>query len=72
MTVTLFNPKASALIQKHHPYTGNLNSETPGDDQKRILYVVRRARQKGKPAVYSLVAQARHELQSILVSVSLV
>ena len=27
----LFKPTASVLIQKHHPYTGNLSSETCGD-----------------------------------------
>jgi len=26
-----FNPKTSILVQKRHPYTGNVNSETPGD-----------------------------------------
>ncbi len=29
----LFNPEASILIQKHHPYNGNLNSETPVDSK---------------------------------------
>ena len=29
-TVALFNPEASVPIQKCHPYTGNLNTETPG------------------------------------------
>jgi len=29
----LFNPKTSILIQKRHPYTGNLNSETLGDSK---------------------------------------
>ncbi len=29
--LALFNPKTSNLIQKRHPYTGNLNSGTSGD-----------------------------------------
>ena len=34
----LSNPKTSILIQKRHPYTGNLNSETCGDSQKTCLH----------------------------------
>ncbi len=34
----LFHPKTSILIQKRHPYTGNLNSETCGDSQKTCLH----------------------------------
>ncbi len=36
--IALFNPETSALIQQRHPYTGNLNSETPGDSQNVFLY----------------------------------
>jgi len=36
-TVALFNPKTSVLIQKRHPYTGNLNSETLGDSKNAFL-----------------------------------
>ncbi len=28
----------SILIQKRHPYTGNLNSEMPGDSQHAFLH----------------------------------
>ena len=31
--VALFNPETSILIQKRHPYTGNLNSEMLGDSK---------------------------------------
>ncbi len=31
------NPKTSTLIQKHHPYTRNLNSDTPGDSKNAFL-----------------------------------
>ena len=34
----LFNPKTSILIQKRHPYTGNLNSETLGDSRNTFLH----------------------------------
>ncbi len=34
----LFNLKTSMLIQKCHPYTGNLNSETPGDSKNAFLH----------------------------------
>ena len=34
----LFNPDTSILIQKRHPYTGNLNSETPGDSKNAFLH----------------------------------
>ena len=34
----LFNPETSILIQKRHPYTGNLNLETPGDSKDAFLY----------------------------------
>jgi len=38
-TVTaLFNPRKSILIQKCHPYTGNLNSETLGDSKNAFLH----------------------------------
>ena len=33
----LFNPKTSTSIQKHHFYTGNLNSETRGDSKSTFL-----------------------------------
>ncbi len=34
----LFNPKTTTLVQKRHPYTGNLNSETPGDSKNALLH----------------------------------
>ncbi len=34
----LFNPKTCILIQKRHPYTGNLNSETSGDSKNAFLH----------------------------------
>jgi len=34
----LFNPKASVSIQKRYPYTGNLNSESPGDSKNAFLH----------------------------------
>ncbi len=37
-TPALFNPETSILIQKRHPYTGNLNSETPGDSKNAFLH----------------------------------
>ena len=36
--MTLFNPKTSTAVQKRHPCTGNLNSETPGDSKKVFLH----------------------------------
>ena len=33
-----FNPKMSICIQKRHPYTGNLKSETPGDSKKCLSH----------------------------------
>jgi len=33
----LFNPETSILIQKRHPYLGNLNSETSGDSKNALL-----------------------------------
>ena len=34
----LFHPKTSILIQKRHPYAGNLNSETSGDSKNALLH----------------------------------
>ncbi len=34
----LFNPKTPILIQKRHPYTRNLNRETPGDSKNAFLH----------------------------------
>ncbi len=34
----LFNPETSISIQKRHPYTGNLNSETSGDSKNAFLH----------------------------------
>ncbi len=36
--VALFNPEMSNLIQKRHPYTKNLNSETSGDSKNALLH----------------------------------
>jgi len=36
--MALFNPEMSNLIQKRHPYTGNVNSETPGDSETAFLH----------------------------------
>ncbi len=36
-SVALFNPETSILIQKRHPYTVNLNSETSGDSKNAFL-----------------------------------
>ncbi len=36
--MALFNPETLVLIQKRHPYRGNLNSETPGDSKTRFLH----------------------------------
>ena len=35
-TGALFNPKTSIVIQKRHPYTGNLNTESSGDSEKSV------------------------------------
>ena len=37
-STALFGPKMSILIQKRHPYTGNLNSETSGDSKNAFLH----------------------------------
>ena len=37
-TAALLNPEISTSIQIHHPYTGNLNSETPGDSKNTFLH----------------------------------
>ena len=34
----LFNPEPYILIQKRHPCTGNLNSETLGDSKNAFLH----------------------------------
>ncbi len=34
---TLFNPEMSSLVQKRHPYTGNLNRETSEDSKNAFL-----------------------------------
>jgi len=34
----LFSILKLVLIQKRHPYTGNLNSETPGDSKNAFLH----------------------------------
>ncbi len=36
--VEIFNPETSILIQKRHPYTGNLHSETSGDSKSAFLH----------------------------------
>ena len=36
--MALFNPKTHILIQIRHPYTGNLNSEMPGDSKNAFLH----------------------------------
>ena len=36
--LALFNPETSILIQKRHPYTGNLNRETSGDSKNAFLH----------------------------------
>ena len=40
VTLALFNPETSiaVVIQEHHLYTGNLNSETPGDSKNGFLH----------------------------------
>ena len=35
--IAVFNPETSILIQKRHPYTGSLISETPGDSKNAFL-----------------------------------
>ncbi len=34
----VFNPKTSIFIQRRHPYTGDLNSETSGDSKNTFLH----------------------------------
>ena len=34
----LLNPETSILLQKRHPYTGNLNRETSGDSKNAFLH----------------------------------
>jgi len=34
--VALFNPETSILIQKCHPYTGNIDSKTPGNSENAL------------------------------------
>jgi len=36
--INLFSPKTSIFLQKRLPYSGNLNSETPGDSKNAFLY----------------------------------
>jgi len=36
--VALFHPEMSIFVQKCHPYTENLNSETPGDSKNAFLH----------------------------------
>ncbi len=36
--IALFNPEASVLIQKRHPCTGSLNSETSADSKHVLLF----------------------------------
>ena len=36
--LALFNSETSVSIQKRHPYTGNLNSETSGDSKNACLH----------------------------------
>ena len=36
--LVLFNLEMSNSIQKRHPYTGNLNSETSGDSNNTLLH----------------------------------
>ncbi len=38
LPTALFNPETSVLIQKRHPYTANLNSETLGDSKNATLH----------------------------------
>ncbi len=38
MQPDLFIPDMSILIQKCHPYTGDLNLETPGDSNDAFLH----------------------------------
>ena len=37
VTAPLFNPETSILLQKHHPCTGNRNSEMLGDSKHAFL-----------------------------------
>ena len=36
LCISLSSRLQSVLIQKRHPYTGNLNSEAPRDSKKRV------------------------------------
>jgi len=36
--LALLHPETSISIQKRHPYTGNLNSETSGDSKNAFLH----------------------------------
>ena len=45
----LFNPKTSIFIQKRHPYTGNLNPETPGHSKNAFIHWGYVLRQKRRP-----------------------
>jgi len=38
LPLALFNPKTSISIQKSHPYTGNINSQTSGDSKNAFLH----------------------------------
>ncbi len=38
LSLALFNPQTPILIQKRHPCTGNLNSETLGDSKNAFLH----------------------------------
>ena len=38
MQEALSDPKMSIVIQKRHLYTGNVNSETPGDSRNAFLH----------------------------------
>ncbi len=37
-TSARLNPETSIVVQKHHPYTGNLNSAMSGDGQNAFLH----------------------------------
>jgi len=47
-STALFIPKTSIFIQKHHPYTGNLNSETSGDGQYKRVSKLWRCNRKSR------------------------
>ncbi len=38
MQEALSDPEMSIVIQKRHLYTGNVNSETPGDSRNAFLH----------------------------------